>query len=163
MRIVFDPSLAIPEALGVRLEEGVDLDRLSRSGRFAEIGRMMVRAADRRRPAVVLALMRAALAAALERGVTHFLTAVFEDDPHSPHDFHVRQLGFERVGTHERGELACESRRVLLVLDLGRAWSRLGRRHGVAAELARGLEARLESAAARTAARASGAEPVAAL
>ena len=148
MRLVFDPELTIPESLGLRLEEGVDLERLARSGRFAEIGRMMVRASDRRRPAVVLALMRAALAAALERGVTHLLTAVFEDDPHSPHDFHVRQLGFERVGTHERGELHCASRRILLVLDLRRAWARLGRRQGVAAELARGFEARLEAAPA---------------
>jgi hypothetical protein len=144
MRVVVDPELAIPAALEPRFEPGFDPESLARRGRFAEVGRMMVRPEFRRQPRIVLELMRAALAEALGRGVTHFVTAVFEDDPHSPYGFHVRQLGFERIGTHERGELACGSRRILLVLDLARAYERLGR-GGVARELARGLESRLGS------------------
>jgi len=70
---------------------------------------------------------------------------VFEDDPHSPYQFHTRQLGFERIGTHRRGELACASRRILLVLDLERSYRQLrARRAPVVGHLARGLEARLE-------------------
>jgi hypothetical protein len=92
----------------------------------------------------VLALMRAALAEVVERRYTHLFTVVFEDDPHSPLGFHTRQLGFERVGTHRRGELACESRRILLVLDLERAYRRLtSRGAAVVSHLARGLESRL--------------------
>ena len=146
LRIVFDPELHLSETLGVQLDRSVDLEALSRSGRFAEVGRMMVLPAWRKKPRIVLELMRAALQVAVERGVTHFVTAVFEDDPHSPYQFHVRQLGFERIGTHERGELLCASRRILLVLDIARAYSRLGaRRKSVAGELARGLEERLAS------------------
>jgi len=143
LRLVFDPSFELPESLGVKLESGVDLQALARSGRHAEVGRMMVRRLWRTRPRVVIELMRAALGVALDRGASHLLTAVFEGERHSPLDFHVRQLGFERIGSHERGELLCPNRRILLRLDLHRAFERLGRRRGVAAEVARGLEARL--------------------
>jgi hypothetical protein len=30
-------------------------------------------------------------------------------------------LGFERIGTHRTGELACESVRIILILDIARA------------------------------------------
>ena len=150
MRIVLDPELHLPATLGVRLDGGVDLEVLWRSGRFAEAGRMMVLPAWRKRPRIVLELMRAALQVAVERDVTHFVAAVLEDDPHSPYQFHMRQLGFERIGTHERGELFCASRRVLLVLDLARAYARLGARpRSVVAELARGLEERLATTPGR--------------
>jgi hypothetical protein len=140
VRISYDPPLALPRELGVELEPGVDLDRLARSGRFAEVGRLMIRPGWRSRPRVVLALMRAVGAEVVERGCTHLLTAVFEDDPHSPYRFHTRQLGFERIGTHRRGELACASRRILLVLDIARSLERLaGRGTAVASELGRGL------------------------
>ena len=105
-----------------------NLDRLARGGRFAEVGRLMIRPEWRSRPKVVLALMRAVGAEVVERGCTHLLTAVFEDDPHSPYRFHTRQLGFERIGTHRHGELACASRRILLVLDIARSLERLAGR-----------------------------------
>ncbi|MGE0641745.1 MAG: 1-acyl-sn-glycerol-3-phosphate acyltransferase [Thermoanaerobaculia bacterium] len=147
LRLVVDPELHLPAELGVQLESGVDVAELARSGRFAEVGRLMVRSAWRRRPAVVLALMRAALLAVVGRGCSHLVTVVFENDPHSPYDFHVRHLGFERIGTHERGELTCTSRRILLVLDIAKAYVRLGsRRRSIAGELARGLESRLREA-----------------
>ena len=61
----------------------------------------------------------------MARGYTHLITAVFEDDPHSPYDFHTRVLGFERIGSHRRGELHCQSRRILLTLDIARAYLRM--------------------------------------
>lgn len=144
VRITYDPSLALPQELGVELDPGVDLDRLARRGRFAEVGRLMIRPQWRSRPKVVLALMRAVGTEVVERGCTHLLTAVFEDDPHSPYRFHTRQLGFERIGTHRQGELACASRRILLVLDIARSLDRLaGRGTTAAAQLGRGLGERL--------------------
>jgi len=144
VRVAYDPSLAPPPELGVELEPGVDLERLARSGRFAEVGRLMIRPQWRARPKIVLALMRAVGDEVVGRGVTHLITAVFEDDPHSPYRFHTRQLGFERIGTHRRGELACASRRILLVLDIARSLERLaGRRTSVATGLGRGLGERL--------------------
>lgn len=144
LRLVVDPELALPEGCGLRLEKGVDLVQLGGSGRFADVGRLMVRSAWRRQPAIVLALMRAALETVIERRCTHLLTTVFEDDQHSPYRFHMRQLGFQRIGTFERGELACASRRILLAVDLADAWARLGAgRRGVAAALGAGLAARL--------------------
>lgn len=144
VRITYDPPLALPTEAGVELEPGIDLDRLARAGRFAEVGRLMIRPEWRARPKIVLALMRGVAAAVIERGVTHLLTAVFEDDPHSPYRFHTRQLGFERIGTHRHGELACASRRILLVLDIARSLDRLAARGtSIAKELGRGLGDRL--------------------
>jgi hypothetical protein len=34
-------------------------------------------------------------------------------------------LGFERIGTHRHGELACASSRSILILDIARAYQRL--------------------------------------
>lgn len=141
VRLTYDPSLELPSAAGVEIDAGVDLDRLARSGRFVEIGRLMISPRFRSRAAVVLALMRAGLAEVVERGYTHLLTVVFEDDPHSPYGFHTRVLGFERIGTHRHGELACASRRILLVLDIARAFERLrGPRAKLVQALAGGLE-----------------------
>jgi hypothetical protein len=49
-------------------------------------------------------------------------------------------LGFERIGSHRYGELACSSVRIVLVLDLARTYRRLKRRRDrVFRELAGGL------------------------
>jgi len=125
VRLAYDPALELPAELGLELEGSVDLARLQASGRFVEIGRLMIAPRFRSRTAVVLALMRAALAEVVERGYTHLLTVVFEDDPHSPYHFHTRVLGFERIGTHRRGELASASRRIILTLDIARAYLRM--------------------------------------
>jgi hypothetical protein len=128
VRLVYDPPLELPAEFEVALDSGLDLDRLRRAGRFADVGRLMIRPRHRRKIAVVLALMKAAAREAVERGYTHFITDVFEDDPHSPLAFHTRVLGFERIGTHRFGELSCSSRRIILMLDLARAYERLRRR-----------------------------------
>lgn len=56
-------------------------------------------------------------------------------------------MGFDPVATHERGELACASRRITLILDLKAAYQRLRRRKGwifraPAADWDEGLHAR---------------------
>lgn len=141
VRLAYDPALDLPASLGVELDAGIDLAALASSGRFVEVGRLMIARAYRSRTEVVLSLMRAAVAEVVERGYSHLLTAVFEDDPHSPYGFHTRILGFEKIGSHRFGELACSSRRILLVLDLARAIERLrDSRTSLARKLARGLE-----------------------
>lgn len=144
VRLAYDPSLELPAGAGLELDAGVDLLELGRNGRFVEIGRLMIAPRFRSRAAVVLALMRAALAEVVERRYTHLLTVVFEDDPHSPYGFHTRILGFERIGTHRHGELACSSRRIILTLDIARAYERLrGPRARLVQSLAGGLEGNL--------------------
>jgi hypothetical protein len=149
IRLAYDPELALPAEYGVTLEPGVDLDRLRAAGRFVDIGRFMIVPRHRRNVRIALNLMQAAIAEVVDRGYTHFLTDVFESDPHSPLGFHTRVLGFERIATHHRGELACESARVLLILDIARAYRRLkARGNRIFRQVASGLdEARLAPAA----------------
>lgn len=125
VRLVYDPPLEMPADHEVTLDPGLDVAALRRHGRFADVGRLMILPRHRRRIAVVLSLMKAAAREAVERGYTHFITDVFEDDPHSPLAFHTRVLGFERIGSHRFGELRCRSRRIILMLDLARAYERL--------------------------------------
>ena len=128
IRLVYDPPLELPAELDVTLEPDVDLGKLQRHGRFVDIGRFMIVPRYRRNIRVVLRLMREAIVEVVERGYTHFLTSVFADDPHSPLGFHTRVLGFERIGSHRTGELACASVRILLILDIARAYRRLRQR-----------------------------------
>ncbi len=144
IRLVYDPDLELPAEYGVELEPGIELERLRRDGRFVDIGRFMILPRFRKDVRVALELMKAAIREVVERGYTHFVTDVFESDPHSPLRFHTRVLGFERIGTHRRGELACESVRVLLILDIARAYQRLKKRgNRIFRELGEGLGERL--------------------
>lgn len=145
IRLVYDPSLEMPAEYGVSLEASVDLESLRRHGRFVDIGRFMILPRHRRNIRVVLKLMRAAIIEVVSRGYTHFLTDVFEDDPHSPLRFHTQVLGFERIGTHRYGELACASARIILILDIARAYQRLKKRENkVFKEVADGVRDILE-------------------
>ena len=148
IRLVYDPPLEMPAEYGVTLEASVDLENLRRHGRFVDIGRFMIVPRYRRNIRVVMKLMRAAIIEVVSRGYTHFLTDVFEDDPHSPLRFHTQVLGFERIGTHRHGELSCASSRIILILDIARAYQQLKKRENkVFKELGGGvsdvLEARL--------------------
>lgn len=146
IRLVYDPVLEMPAELGVSLEPNVDLETLKRRGRFVDIGRFMIVPRYRRHFRVAMRLMRAAILEVVSRGYTHFLTDVFEDDPHSPYHFHTRVLGFERIGTHRYGELACASRRIILILDIARACRRLQKKENkVYRELADGIGDILET------------------
>ncbi|HEV8579436.1 MAG TPA: GNAT family N-acetyltransferase [Thermoanaerobaculia bacterium] len=146
IRLVYDPPLDMPAEYGVTLEPNVDLEGLKRHGRFVDIGRFMIVPQHRRNIRVVLRLMRAAILEVVGRGYTHFLTDVFENDPHSPLRFHTQVLGFERIGTHRYGELACASSRILLILDIARAYRRLKERDNkVWKELGEGVRDIMES------------------
>lgn len=145
IRLVYDPPLEMPAEYGVSLEPSIDLAALQRHGRFVDIGRFMIIPRYRRNIRVVLKLMRAAIIEVVSRGYTHFLTDVFEDDPHSPLRFHTQVLGFERIGTHRHGELACASSRTILILDIARAYQRLKKRENkVFKELGEGVRDVLE-------------------
>jgi hypothetical protein len=145
IRLYFDPELELPEEYGVRLEEGVNLSTLGEGRRFAEIGRFMVLPEYRGELKIALGLMRAAIKETIERGYSHFITDVFEGEPTSPYHFHTRVLGFEKIGTHERGELHCDYKRVILTLDIMKAWKRIrGRRGALFAQLTQGIESLLD-------------------
>jgi len=146
IRLVYDPELEMPAELGVSLEPDVDLETLKRRGRFVDIGRFMIVPRHRRNIRVVMRLMRAAILEVVSRGYTHFLTDVFEDDPHSPYNFHTRVLGFERIGTHRYGELACASTRIILILDIARAYRQLEKKENkVFKELGEGIGELMET------------------
>lgn len=144
IRLSYDPTLELPAELGVEIEPGFDLASYAAGKRFAEIGRFMIGRRFRRDVRVSLQLMRTAVGEVAGRGYTHLVTDVFESDRHSPLGFHLRVLGFERIGTHRFGELRCASRRVILVLDLARAYQRLrGQRNKVFRALTAGIDGAL--------------------
>jgi hypothetical protein len=152
IRLVYDPQLELPAEYGVVLEPGIDIDRLKRGNSFVDIGRFMILPRHRRNIRVVLRLLRAAMIEVVERGYTHLLTDVFESDPHSPLKFHTQVLGFERIGTHRIGDLACDSLRILLILDIARSYHRLkSQRNKVFKEVGEGLSSLLEPRLARSA------------
>jgi hypothetical protein len=152
IRLVYDPPLELPAEYGVVLEPGIDIDRLKRGNSFVDIGRFMILPRHRRNIRVVLRLLRAAMFEVVERGYTHLLTDVFESDPHSPLKFHTQVLGFERIGTHRIGDLACDSLRILLILDIARSYHRLkSQRNKVFKEVGEGLSSLLEPRLARSA------------
>jgi hypothetical protein len=152
IRLVYDPPLELPAEYGVVLEPGIDIEGLKRGNRFVDIGRFMILPRYRRNIRVVLRLMREAIAEVVERGYTHFLTDVFESDPHSPLKFHTQVLGFKRLGTHRIGDLSCDSLRILLILDIAAAYHRMKRQpNKVFKELGEGLSDLLEPRLARSA------------
>lgn len=55
-------------------------------------------------------------------------------------------LGFERIGSHATGELTCASRRIILMLDIARAYQRLEQRRNMVLwrELGAGMSELLE-------------------
>lgn len=141
IRLFYDPPLEMPADWGLELDRDLDLARVADGRRFVEIGRFMIVPEHRRRMRVALRLMREAVREVVERRYTHFITDVYDGDPHSPLGFHTRVLGFERIGTHRRGELACDHMRILLVLDIARAFHKLhSRKDRVFRELSTGLE-----------------------
>jgi len=126
VRILYEPPLAQYAQYGLKfINPSVEIDDFIRQHRIAEIGRFAVKRHYRRRFLLAAALMRAAVEETIARGYTHYVTDVFEDDPHSPYGFHTRIMGFSPVATHDAGELRCRSRRITLVLDLRAAYKRL--------------------------------------
>ncbi|EXJ14164.1 GNAT family N-acetyltransferase [Imhoffiella purpurea] len=128
LRIHYQPPVAQYREYEIDLlDQRIDVDQFLRTNRIAEIGRFAIVPSCRRNLMIAVALMRAATRETVERGFTHYITDVFENDPHSPYGFHTRVMGFAAVATHERGELRCASRRITLILDLKAAYQRLRR------------------------------------
>ncbi len=131
VRVLYDPPLAQYAKYGLKpIDPSLQVEDFIRHNRIAEIGRFAVVPEFRRQFMVAAGLIRAAAGETVRRGYTHFVTDVFEDDPHSPLGFHTRVMGFRPVATHDTGELRCASRRITLVLDLKAAYLRLKARNG---------------------------------
>jgi hypothetical protein len=145
IRLVYDPPLELPPEYYVTLKKGVDLQDLARRGRFVDIGRFMILPEYRRKFLVAIRLMGIAVREVIERNYTHFITDVFEGEPHSPLNFHTRILGFEIIGSHLHGELNCSLTRIILTMDILKAYRRLKRnRKRLYASLTEGYRGLLE-------------------
>lgn len=128
LRVLYDPPLAEYATYGFKtIDPQLKIEEIIRHYRIAEIGRFAVLPCYRRQMIVAAALMRAATAETIARRFTHYVTDVFEDDPHSPYRFHTNVLGFFPVATHDIGEMRTSSRRITLVLDIKAAYQRLKR------------------------------------
>jgi Acetyltransferase (GNAT) family len=128
VRTLYDPPLlqyAKYDLKPIDLATRIDVAAFLEHNRIAEVGRFAVLAEHRGNVLLAAALMRAATEEMVDRGYTHVITDVFEDDPHSPLGFHTRVMGFLPVATHDHGELNCKSRRITLVLDLKSSYRRL--------------------------------------
>jgi Acetyltransferase (GNAT) family len=129
LRVLYDPPLAEYAKYGFKaIDPRINIEEMIQRYRIAEIGRFAVLPTYRNQMTVAAALMRAAVAETIARRFTHYVTDVFEDDPHSPYRFHTDVMGFFPVATHEIGELRTSSRRITLVLDLKAAYQRLKQR-----------------------------------
>jgi hypothetical protein len=125
LRLFYDPPLELPPECRATFKKGFDPRTLATSGRFVEIGRFMILPEYRKKIFVAIRLMGAAVKEVVERNYTHFITDVFEGEPHSPLKFHTRILGFEVIGQHLYGELNCSLTRIILTLDILKAYQRL--------------------------------------
>jgi hypothetical protein len=126
LRTFYDPPILQYAKYGLELiDQRVDIEKFLRQHRIAEVGRFAIIAPHRNNVLLAAALMRAATEEVVDRGYTHLVTDVFEDDPHSPLGFHTRVMGFLPVATHDHGELNCKSRRITLLLDLKSTYRRL--------------------------------------
>jgi hypothetical protein len=125
LRLVYDPPLELPAEYGVILNKDIDVKELQKKGRFVEIGRFMILSQYRHNLLVALRLMRISIKEVVERDYTHFITDVFENEPHSPFHFHTRVLGFQVIGRHIHGDLHCSCTRIILTLDIMKAYERV--------------------------------------
>ena len=126
MRVLYDPPLLEYAKYGFTLlASAPKIEDFVKTNRVAEIGRFAVLPEYRRKFMIAAELMRAATEETVARNYTHFVTDVFEDDPHSPLGFHTRVMGFLPVATHDVGELESRSRRITMVLDLKACYRRL--------------------------------------
>lgn len=145
IRLAYDPSLHFSPELEVTLNSDINLEKMARECKMVEIGRFMILPEYRKNIRVVLKLMRVAIKEVVERGYTHFLTDVFETDPNSPLHFHTKILGFERIGSHLHGELNCSSTRIILTLDILKAYRKLKeRRDKIYMEVTEGIQELLD-------------------
>lgn len=152
LRLFYDPPLEFPPDFKVTLNKEIDLQKIAQTCRFVEIGRFMILPRYRKNILVALRLMRIAIREVVERDYTHFITDVFEGEPNSPLRFHTKILGFEVIGTHMHGELNCSLTRIILTLDILKAYQRLKeRRNRIYYSLSEGVREMLDKKLARRA------------
>ncbi len=145
LRLYYDPPLELPVECQVSLRHDIDLKQLAQNGRFVEIGRFMILPEYRKKMLVAIRLMGTAVKEVVERNYTHFITDVFQGEPHSPLKFHTRILGFEIIGTHLHGELNCSLTRIILTLDILKAYQRLReKKNRIYWTLTEGIRGRLD-------------------
>lgn len=128
LRLFYDPPLEFPADFKVTLTKEFDIEKIKETCRFVEIGRFMILPRYRKNIRVALRLMKIAIQEVVERDYTHFITDVFEGEPNSPFKFHTRILGFEVIGHHLHGDLNCSLTRIILTLDILKAYQRLKKR-----------------------------------
>ena len=146
LRLYYDPSLELPPECQATFKKGFDPQKLASAGKFVEIGRFMILPEYRKKILVAIRLMGAAVKEVVERNYTHFITDVFEGEPHSPLKFHTRILGFEVIGKHLYGELNCSLTRIILTLDILKAYQRLkSQRNRVYWSLTEGIRGSLDA------------------
>ncbi len=146
LRLFYDPALELPPECQATFKKGFDPQKLASAGKFAEIGRFMILPEYRKKILVAIRLMGAAVKEVVERNYTHFITDVFEGEPHSPLKFHTRILGFEVIGKHLYGELNCSLTRIILTLDILKAYQRLkSQRNRVYWSLTEGIRGSLDA------------------
>lgn len=131
VRVLYEIPMELYKEYGFELSiPGLDVEKFVAENKIAEVGRFAVYPDYRKQIRAVALLMREAGMAAYNRGWTHFITDVFEDDPNTPHGFHERVLGFKEVATHMHGELKTDSRRITMLLDLNEAAKRMTAKKG---------------------------------
>ena len=128
LRLQYDPMLELPADFKVTLNRNFDLQKIAASSKFVEIGRFMILPRYRKNIFVALRLMRIAIQEVVARDYTHFITDVFEGEVNSPLGFHTRVLGFEVIGNHLHGELNCRLTRIILTLDILKAYKAMKQR-----------------------------------
>ena len=146
LRLFYDPPLELPPECQATFKKGFDPQKLATAGKYVEIGRFMILPEYRKKILVAIRLMGAAVKEVVERNYTHFITDVFEGEPHSPLKFHTRILGFEVIGKHLYGELNCSLTRIILTLDILKAYQRLkSQRNRIYWSLTEGIRGSLDA------------------
>ncbi len=128
LRLQYDPTLEFPSEYKVTLNRDIDIKKVLETCRFVDIGRFMILPRYRKNVFVALRLMGIALGEVVQRDYTHFITDVFEGEVNSPLKFHTNVLGFEVIGNHMHGELNCSLTRIILTLDILKAYGKLKER-----------------------------------
>lgn len=130
-RVLYEIPMELYREYGFKLTiPGLNVEEFIKNNKIAEVGRFAVLPEYRKGFTVAALLMRASGESAINRGFTHFITDVFEEDPNTPYGFHRRVLGFREVASHEVGELNCSSRRITMLLDLHEARRRVAEGKG---------------------------------
>jgi ribosomal protein S18 acetylase RimI-like enzyme len=131
VRVLYELPLALYRAYGFKMvAEGIDAEAFLSQHQVAEVGRYAVVPSHRGKVMIAAALMKAAVTESIQKGFSHYITDVFEADPHNPADFHQKVLGFKIVAEHDHGEIKFESKRITMLLDFRSAFQEMKEKNG---------------------------------